>query len=433
MAKFKKDNLWFSQNVEILSDAKSLTISDKQQQFLDPNGLDRNVFMVTEATASGLSFWIINSGTTGNLLIKNSAGNQDLLTISTGQIGYLTCNGTIWNCSVGSTGATGGTGAQGIRGEAGDQGVQGPTGGTGGQGIQGEAGDQGVQGPTGGTGGQGIQGEAGDEGPIGPTGGTGDIGVQGPRGEGFNIDEFIPDFGEDDIVRIEEISGITSEDVYIITIFDDNRSNQSMPVGIAGDMSKHIIMHDGVTWYDWGKFIGDTGGTGAQGGTGSTGATGNTGEVGATLTGGTGAQGDPGDEGPIGPTGGTGGIGSVGPIGDTGSQGEPGSTGGTGGVGVGEQGPIGPTGGTGAAGDLDSNLKLGNISLSSGISSIVVNFGVSFANNNYSIGYSLINTTDSSPSSYTSVITAKSESGFTITLSGQIDSSNYILSWLAII
>ena len=431
MAKFKKDNLWFSQNVETLSDAKSLTISDKQQQFLDPNGSDRNVFMVTEATASGLSFWIINGGSTGNLLIKNSVGNQDLLTITPGQIGYLTCNGTIWNCSIGATGAQGEPGEPGIQGPTGGtggQGIQGPTGDTGAQGIQGEVGDQGVQGPTGGTGAQGIQGEAGDQGIQGPTGGTGDIGVQGPRGEGFNIDEFIPDFGEDDIIRIEEISGISSEDVYIITVFEDARSNQSIPAGIAGDMSKHMIMHDGVTWYDWGTFIGDTGGTGAQGGTGATGATGNTGEVGATLTGGTGAQGIPGDEGPVGPTGGTGDIGPIGGTGATGSRGEDGPTGGTG-----SQGDIGPTGGTGAAGDLDNNLKLGNISLSSGISSIVVNFGVSFANNNYSIGYSLINTSDSSPSSYTSVITAKSESGFTITLSGQIDSSNYILSWFAII
>lgn len=45
MAKFKKGNLWVSQNTEILSDGKTLTVNDKQQQFLDPNGQDRNVIM----------------------------------------------------------------------------------------------------------------------------------------------------------------------------------------------------------------------------------------------------------------------------------------------------------------------------------------------------------------------------------------------------
>lgn len=388
MARFKGSNLWLPQNTEIISATKTLSITDKQQQFLDPNGSDRDVNLPTDASSAGLSFWVINIGSE-NLVIKNNAGTQTILTVGSGEIGYVTNDGNGWRGSLGSTGATGATGGTGT------DGADGATGGTGGTGAAGSDGTIGQDGDTGGTGG------TGDAGVDGSTGGTG---ATGARGEGFRIDESISDFAEDDVARIEGMGGITVTDVYIVTIYNDNRSDKSTP--IDADLTQHIVMYDGNTWYDWGQFIGDTGGTGntgAQGDVGGTGGTGGTGEIGPTLTGGTGGTGDAGVDGATGGTGGTG---------DAGVDGATGGTGATGGVGS------------------VSGIKTGSESLSSGVQSINVTFGEAMANTNYKLTYSLLNTTDANPSSYTSVVTAKTTTGFTIQLSGQTDSANYVLEWV---
>ena len=382
MAKFKKGNLWVSQNTEILSDGKTLDIIDKQQQFLDPNGQDRNIIMPPDASSAGLFFYIINTGSANNLIIRNNASTVTIIDVKPGQIGYVTNDSSGWKGSVGSTGATGAAGADGA------------TGGTGDTGATGSAGINGATGGTGNTGAAGADGE---------TGATGDTGAAGSRGEGFRIDEFIASFAEDDITRIESLGTVNPNDIYIATIYIDDRVNTSNPIGLTGDMSQHIIMYDGTSWFDWGLFIGGTGGTGPVGGTGEqggTGATGPAGDPGAATTGGTGATGD---------TGATGNIGIPGPTGGTGS-----------------------TGDTGAAGSLDSNVKTATVSLASGIVDIVVTFSQEYIDANYSIGYSLVNITDTNPSSYTTVVTAKTNTGFTVSLSGPTDSANYTLDWTTI-
>jgi hypothetical protein len=63
---------------------------------------------------------------------------------------------------------------------------------------------------------------------------------------------------------------------------------------------------------------------------------------------------------------------------------------------------------------------------------VAVVFGVAFGDANYSLKVSLENTTDSPASSYLMVITTKTASGFTVTLSGNTDSANYILDWHAV-
>lgn len=188
-----------------------------------------------------------------------------------------------------------------------------------------------------------------------PSGGTGGTGNIGPRGESFRIDAHYENFTNSDVINVESDISISPQDVYIITILNDNRILKDTPSGISGDMSRHIVMYDGVKWYDWGQFIGDTGGTGGTGKTGATGATGGsggTGEIGPTLTGGTGSTGDTGGTGDLGLTGGTGATGSTGDTGATGNTGNTGNTGATGSIG--STGGTGGSGGTGKQGDAVS-------------------------------------------------------------------------------
>ncbi len=56
-------------------------------------------------------------------------------------------------------------------------------------------------------------------------------------------------------------------------------------------------------------------------------------------------------------------------------------------------------------------------------------FSSAEADTNYSISYSLVNTVDSLPSMYGSIVTEKTVNGFTVTLSGALDSDNYTLDW----
>ena len=167
--------------------------------------------------------------------------------------------------------------------------------------------------PSGGTGGSGS---TGGSGMIGNTGGTGGIGA---RGESFNIDRHSIILSESELASIETTPGISPLDVFIVTIFKDNRVNKNSPIQLQGDMSRHILMYNGFQWYDWGIFIGDTGGTGGTGFVGGTGGTGRTGDIGMTLTGGSGGTGGSGRSGPRGLKGNTGGSGGTGSTGSSGS------------------------------------------------------------------------------------------------------------------
>ena len=76
-----------------------------------------------------------------------------------------------------------------------------------------------------------------------------------------------------------------------------------------------------------------------------------------------------------------------------------------------------------------ATIQRGNNTLTNGVQNVSVILPTEYNDTNYSIDYSLINTVDSEPSQYGSIITAKSVSGFTIKFSGEIDSSNYIFEW----
>jgi len=114
---------------------------------------------------------------------------------------------------------------------------------------------------------EGISGEKGD------TGDTGPIGPPGPPGEASSINSS-GDLDEAKVLDIETNSGASPIELYFYLVQSDIRSNQSLPVGISGDMSTHVIMYDGSTWSDIGAFVGIKGDTGDTGPIGPPGADG---------------------------------------------------------------------------------------------------------------------------------------------------------------
>jgi hypothetical protein len=66
-----------------------------------------------------------------------------------------------------------------------------------------------------------------------------------------------------------------------------------------------------------------------------------------------------------------------------------------------------------------------------GADSISVTFESTFPNTNYLVIVTLENVIDSPASIYSYNITAKHIKGFTVSFSGEIDSGNYKLNWIA--
>ena len=116
-----------------------------------------------------------------------------------------------------------------------------------------------------------------------------------------------------------------------------------------------------------------------------------------------------------------------GDTGDTGATGDTGPTGVSGSVGItGDTGDTGPTGASGTAGPGWE----GQVALVNGATLTEVVFETALGTTDYRVMTSIVNTTDSDPSSYTSVITDVTTSGFTVEYSGDIDSDNYYLDYI---
>lgn len=73
----------------------------------------------------------------------------------------------------------------------------------------------------------------------------------------------------------------------------------------------------------------------------------------------------------------------------------------------------------------------GRQSISNGASTVVVSF-TDIGSTNYTASATLQNTSDSPPSIYPFVISAKTTSSFTVTFAGDMDSANYYLEWIVI-
>lgn len=166
-------------------------------------------------------------------------------------------------------------------------------GGVGPQGPQGPAGPAGATGPAGAAGAQGVAGSAGPQGPAGADG------AQGAPGAGMVPDEYTSNFNEAKVSSIET-AGVAWN--ILITDNGDTRSNKTLPAGISGDMSRHLVRFEPPsTWRDIGPVVGVAGPAGPQGSAGPTGAQGPAGPAGPQ--GAAGADGAAGAQGIQGPTG----------------------------------------------------------------------------------------------------------------------------------
>lgn len=85
----------------------------------------------------------------------------------------------------------------------------------------------------------------------------------------------------------------------------------------------------------------------------------------------------------------------------------------------------------GGAAGVDGQ-KFGQEDIPIGAEDMWVTIDPAFADANYSISVSIENTSDSPSSIYSYNITAKTVNGFEVTFTGDIDSSNYVLSWIAV-
>jgi len=77
------------------------------------------------------------------------------------------------------------------------------------------------------------------------------------------------------------------------------------------------------------------------------------------------------------------------------------------------------------------NEQYGIEPIPNGADSVNVIFPRTFNDSDYTLTTDIENLVDSKPSAFASIISAKSNSGFTVIFSGDIDTSNYKLNWLA--
>lgn len=90
-----------------LSAARTLDGASAKHQRLNPNGANRNVDLPAEETNKGRDFVICNTGTSGNLVVRDDAA-ATISTLSPGEQGTFTCNGTNWLGEVTIFNASGG-------------------------------------------------------------------------------------------------------------------------------------------------------------------------------------------------------------------------------------------------------------------------------------------------------------------------------------
>ena len=86
-----------------------------------------------------------------------------------------------------------------------------------------------------------------------------------------------------------------------------------------------------------------------------------------------------------------------------------------------------------SSGSCDGITKDGLVAISNGNTNVSVTFDEAFSELNYAISLGLQNIVDSTISVYPTIITNKTLSGFTVEFSGDIDSDNYYLNWIATI
>ncbi len=82
-------------------------------------------------------------------------------------------------------------------------------------------------------------------------------------------------------------------------------------------------------------------------------------------------------------------------------------------------------------GYLSLETKRGFQVIPAGATSISIGFELPFSNMDYSILVTMENIVDLPASIYSYIITGRSSTGFTVSFSGEMESKNYKLNWIA--
>ena len=90
----------FDPNTETLAGTKTLVVTDKRGQFLDPGGSHRDVVLPAEAVSSGIIFVICNMADAAENLVVKDDGGSTVSTIAQNEMGMAICDGTSWKAGV---------------------------------------------------------------------------------------------------------------------------------------------------------------------------------------------------------------------------------------------------------------------------------------------------------------------------------------------
>ncbi len=75
----------------------TLTLYDEDHLLLDPDGASRDVTLPAEEGSQGLTYWILNTGTTpGENLVVKSDAPATIATLDQSEWGMYYCDGTTW-------------------------------------------------------------------------------------------------------------------------------------------------------------------------------------------------------------------------------------------------------------------------------------------------------------------------------------------------
>ena len=109
-----------------------------------------------------------------------------------------------------------------------------------------------------------LSGMKGDQGIQGIQGNQGEQGLPGLPGTATVVKE-TSILNEAKITSIINTSGASQTNFYVLLVQTDSRTNKTLPTGISGDKTGHIILYDGTNWFDLGIYIGIQGPQGIQG------------------------------------------------------------------------------------------------------------------------------------------------------------------------
>lgn len=97
-------------NRELLTSDKHLLYNDPKVQFLDPNGIDRNIFLPAESLSEGNKFWISNIDSStyrATLFVYMNDSTSLISIIKADQSCLIACDDTEWRSGVVGSGLSG--------------------------------------------------------------------------------------------------------------------------------------------------------------------------------------------------------------------------------------------------------------------------------------------------------------------------------------